>query len=87
MTLKGMFNWAVGLPIAVVASEIRSAHALPWERLVLLIAWLLPAVSVTLAESARLPLTPAVLLAMVWVCHRRARVWPSDDRRDRPSAR
>lgn len=77
----------LGLPIAVVASEIRSAHALPWERLVLLIAWLLPAVSVTLAESARLPLTPAVLLAMVWVCHRRARAWPPDDLSDRPSAR
>jgi len=61
----------LGLPIAVLASEGMSKGALPWERLLLLAAWLLPAVSTGLAEFLGLPLAPVVLLGVLWACHRR----------------
>lgn len=63
----------LGLPIAILASEGLRTGTPPWERLILLAAWIMPAVSVGLAEFLRLPVAPLVLLGMLWACHRRVR--------------
>jgi len=61
----------LALPLALLAPRANGPAPLPWERLVLLAAWLLPFVAVAAAGGAMLPLTPLVLVALLWLCWRR----------------
>lgn len=47
---------------------------LPYEKIVLLAAWILPLVSRATAELVGIPLAPAVILGVFWLAFRRARL-------------
>ena len=47
---------------------------LPYEKIVLLLAWVLPLVSRAIAELVGIPLAPAVILGVFWLAFRRARL-------------
>ena len=61
----------LALPIAWVADEAQRTRWLPWEKSVLLAAYVLPLVS-RLVATLGLPLAPAVLLSLLLVVARRA---------------
>ncbi len=61
----------LALPMAWVASEAARTGWRPWEKSVLLAAYVLPLVSPPLAAAARVPVAPAVLLALFAVVARR----------------
>ena len=61
------------VPLAWLFIEARRTGFLPWEKLVLAAAFILPLVSRTLASSLGLPLAPLVLAALFLLVVRRAR--------------
>jgi hypothetical protein len=61
------------VPLAWLFIEARRTGFLPWEKLVLAAAFILPLVSRTLASSLGLPLAPFVLAALFLLVVRRAR--------------
>jgi hypothetical protein len=60
------------IPLAWVASVAQAEGYLPWEKLVLACAFLLPLVARPLASFAGLPIAPCVLMALLWIVARRA---------------
>jgi hypothetical protein len=63
----------LALPLAVVFARAAPAQFLPYEKSVLLAAFVLPAVSRPLAQHAHLPLAPVVLLLLFVALARRVR--------------
>jgi hypothetical protein len=59
------------LPLAWLFARGRQAGFLPWEKLVMLAAYILPLVSITVGDRLHLPLAPPVLLALTLACARR----------------
>ncbi|MDJ0943832.1 MAG: glycosyltransferase family 87 protein [Kiloniellales bacterium] len=62
----------LALPIAWLAAEALRTGFLPWERLLLAAAWLLPLVARQISELVLLPLGPVVMAALFWLVLRRA---------------
>ncbi len=62
----------LALPIAWLGMQGRRSGFLPWEKSVLALAWMLPAVTRTFAGRAGLPLTPVVLLLLLGIVIRRS---------------
>jgi hypothetical protein len=62
----------LGLPLAfVLAAALREGRFLPWEKLVLLAAFVLPLVSRTIGSATGVPIAPLVTAALFWVVARR----------------
>jgi hypothetical protein len=61
----------LALPLAFLLSQALQTGFRPWEKITLMTAFVLPAVSRALAEHAHLPLAPAVLLLFFLVLARR----------------
>jgi alpha-1,2-mannosyltransferase len=55
----------LALPIAWLAMECFQHGFLPYEKIVLLIAWLLPRVSLPLSQNARIPIAPMVMILLM----------------------
>jgi len=55
----------LALPIAWLASEGRRSGYLPWEKSLLVFAWLLPLFARTLAGKAMIPIAPLVMLLLL----------------------
>jgi hypothetical protein len=64
----------LAVPMAILAAEAVRSGWMPGERLLLVIAWLMPMIGSPLARYAHLPLMPLVLLALFAACWRRARL-------------
>jgi len=62
----------LAVPLAWVAAEAERSGYLPWEKLILATAFLLPLVVRPIATLADLPAAPPVLIALLWVVARRA---------------
>ena len=62
----------LALPIAWLGMRGRRFGFLPFEKSLLAIAWILPAVARTFAGRARLPLTPVVLVLLLGIVIRRS---------------
>ncbi len=62
----------LAIPLAWVAAEAERSSYLPWEKLILACAFLLPLVVRPLAMWIGAPMAPPVLLALLWVVVRRA---------------
>ncbi len=61
----------IALPLAWLFIEARRTAFLPWEKLVMSAAFVLPLFSRTLAMKLSLPIAPVVLIALFWVVVRR----------------
>ncbi len=64
----------LGLPIAWLALEGRRSGFLPFEKSLLVVAWLLPLICEPVASSTRIPLTPVVCFLLLALIIRRARM-------------
>ena len=64
----------LGLPIAWLALEGRRSGFLPFEKSLLVVAWLLPLVCEPVASYAHVPLTPFVCLLLLALIIRRAKM-------------
>lgn len=62
----------LAIPLAWLFGEGRRTGFLPWEKIVLLAAFVLPLVSRLVAHHFGVPLAPAVLIAVFWLIMRRA---------------
>lgn len=67
----------MAIPLAWLFIEARRTQSLPWERLVMGAAFLLPLVSRALALKFALPIAPLVLIALFWAVVRRGYVTAS----------
>lgn len=67
----------LGVPLAWVAAEAERSGYLPWERVTLAIAFLLPLVARSLATLAGVPVAPLVLIALLGLVVRRAHLAPT----------
>jgi hypothetical protein len=67
----------LGVPLAWVATEAEHSGYLPWEKMMLAIAFLLPLVARSLATWAHVPLAPLVLIALLGLVVRRVNVAPT----------
>jgi hypothetical protein len=63
----------LAIPLAWVASEAERSRYLPWEKLILGLAFFLPLVARSLAMWTGVPVAPLVLIALLGVVVRRAR--------------
>jgi alpha-1,2-mannosyltransferase len=61
----------LAVPLAWLMNEARSQHFLPYEKIVMLAAYVLPMVSRSLGHYAHFPLGPPVILALFFVVARR----------------
>jgi hypothetical protein len=64
----------LGLTIAWLALEGRRSGFLPFEKSLLVVAWLLPLICEPIASSVRVPLTPVVCFLLLAMIIRRARM-------------
>jgi hypothetical protein len=55
----------LALPIAWLAMEGFERGFLPYEKIVLSVAWFLPRVSLPMSESAKVPIAPFVIIALM----------------------
>ncbi len=62
----------LAIPLAWLFGEGRRTGFLPWEKIVLLAAFVLPLVSRLVAHHFGVPLAPTVLIAVFWLIMRRA---------------
>ncbi len=71
----------LAVPLAVLTAEALRTMWRPWEKMLLLAAYILPLVSRPLAMSAKIPLGPFVIAALfaVLVCR-----WARDGQPDSP---
>ena len=74
----------LGVPLAWVAAEAERTGYLPWEKLILAAAFVLPLVARPIATVGGVPVAPAVLIALLWVVTRRASLIPAFFRNARP---
>ena len=61
----------LALPIAWLALEGRASEFLPWEKSLLVLAWMLPLFARTLAGKAMIPVAPLVMLLLLAAIVRR----------------
>ncbi len=69
----------LAIPLAWIARDSLGAGFLPWEKTLLAAAFILPAVSRSIAAYAGVPLGPLILVAVLALVHRRA--WRTGRRR------
>lgn len=62
----------LALPIAWLAMEGFEKGFLPYEKAVLSVAWILPRVSLPVSQSAKIPIAPIVIIALLTAILRRA---------------
>jgi hypothetical protein len=62
----------LALPIAWLADVGLKKGFQPWEKVILLSAWLLPLFARLIAQKLALPLAPAVLVLVLWIAVRRS---------------
>ena len=62
----------LALPIAWLAMEGFEKGFLPYEKAVLSVAWILPRVSLPVSQSAKIPIAPIVIIALMTAILRRA---------------
>ena len=62
----------LALPLAWVIAAAQRTGFLPWERLVLLLAYSLPLVSREIATYLHVPIAPLIVAALLWVAVRRS---------------
>lgn len=62
----------LALPIAWLAMEGFEKGFLPYEKVVLTVAWILPRVSLPVSQTARIPIAPIVIIALMTAILRRA---------------
>ena len=65
------------IPLAWVAAEAERGRFLPWEKVILASAFLLPLVARALAIWVGVPVAPLVLIALLGVVVRRALLVPT----------
>ncbi len=63
----------LALPIAWLSADGLKRGFLPWEKLTLAAVWLLPLLARLIGAGASLPLTPPLLMLLVFLIYRRAR--------------
>jgi Glycosyltransferase family 87 len=68
----------LALPIAWLAIEGRRSGFLPWEKSLLVLAWLLPLFARALAGKAMIPIAPLVMMLLLAVIARRSVSLPSE---------
>lgn len=64
----------IGLPIAWLALEGRRSGFLPFEKSLLVVAWLLPLICESVAQYTRVPITPLVCFLLLALIIRRAKM-------------
>ena len=62
----------LALPIAWLAMEGFEKGFLPYEKAVLSVAWILPRISLPVSQSAKIPIAPIVIIALMTAILRRA---------------
>ena len=62
----------LALPIAWIAMEGFEKGFLPYEKAVLVVAWILPRIALPLSQRAKIPVAPIVIIALMTVILRRA---------------
>ena len=62
----------LALPIAWIAMEGFEKGFLPYEKVVLSIAWLLPRISLPISQTAKIPIAPIVIVVLMTTILRRA---------------
>ena len=67
----------LAVPLAWVAAEAERDGYLPWEKLILAAAFLLPLVARPIATLTGVPVAPPLLIALLWVVTRRASLVPA----------
>jgi hypothetical protein len=66
----------LAFPLVWIVSEARRTQWLPWEKIILFSAYLLPFISRVIAIRVGLPIAPAVMSALLWVVVRRIGQYP-----------
>jgi len=75
----------LALPIAWLAMEGFQRGFLPYEKVVLSVAWLLPRISLPVTQGAKLPLAPFVIIALMTMILVRCMSDPNSERMQNPA--
>jgi hypothetical protein len=63
----------LGLPVAWMGMEALDQGALPYEAIILAIAWILPRIALPLSEDYVIPIAPMVMILLMVAILRRVR--------------